>query len=82
MKEIFDWLREQIVYTAEDVSPNIDKLLVMHNVERLINKAEAKWEAERATTEAEIRNKAYTEFAEKLKWELGQLIFSDSEKFA
>jgi hypothetical protein len=46
MKQIFDWLREQIVHTAEDVSPNMDKLLVMYNVERLLNEAEAKWEAD------------------------------------
>ena len=46
MKQIFDWLREQIVHTAEDVSPNMDKLLVMYNVEKLLNEAEAKWEAE------------------------------------
>ena len=46
MKQIFDWLREQIVHTAEDVSPNMDKLLVMYNVEKLLNEAEAKWEAD------------------------------------
>lgn len=46
MKQIFDWLREQIVHTAEDVSPNMDKLLVMYNVEKLLNEVEAKWEAE------------------------------------
>ena len=46
MKQIFDWLREQIVYTAEDVSPNMDKLLVMYNVERLLNEAEAKWKSD------------------------------------
>lgn len=45
MKQIFDWLREQIVHTAEDVSPNMDKLLVMYNVEKLLNEAEAKWES-------------------------------------
>ena len=35
-----------------------------------------------SVTESEIRAKAIDEFAEKLKWELGQLIFTDSEKFA
>ena len=46
MKKIFDWLREQIVFTAERAVPNKDKLLVLCTVERFINEAEAKWEAE------------------------------------
>ena len=84
MKEIFDWLREQMekvkseVYSPADVIWNNAVKMCM----REVNEAEAKWEAERATTEAEIRAKAIDEFAEKLKWELGQLIFPDSEKFA
>lgn len=46
MKQIFDWLREHLEETANDVSPNTDKLVVLARVERLINEAEAKWEAE------------------------------------
>lgn len=46
MKQIFDWLREHLEETAHDVSPNTDKLVVLARVERLINEAEAKWEAD------------------------------------
>ena len=46
MKQIFDWLREHLEETANDVSPNTDKLVVLARVERLINEAEAKWEAD------------------------------------
>ena len=46
MKQIFDWLREQIKYMAINVSPNTDKLLTLYKVELLINEAEAKWESE------------------------------------
>ena len=46
MKQIFDWLREHLEETAQDVSPNNDKLVVLAIVERLINEAEAKWEAD------------------------------------
>lgn len=46
MKQIFDWLREHLEETAQDVSPNTDKLVVLARVERLINEAEAKWEAD------------------------------------
>ena len=51
MKQIFDWLREQIVHTANDVSPNTDKLLVLYGVEKLINEAEAKWGKELVSVE-------------------------------
>lgn len=46
MKQVFDWLREHLEETANDVSPNTDKLVVLARVERLINEAEAKWESD------------------------------------
>lgn len=46
MKQIFDWMHEHLEETAQDVSPNTDKLVVLARVERLLNEAEAKWEAE------------------------------------
>lgn len=52
MKQIFDWLREHLEETANDVSPNTDKLVVLARVERLINEAEAKWEADCCEWEA------------------------------
>lgn len=53
MKQIFDWLREQIKYMAINVSPNTDKLLTLYKVELLINEAEAKWEKEHKSYDVE-----------------------------
>ncbi len=61
MKEIFDWLREQ-VYGNNDKAKNFSKDTHVVNkeyIDNIITEAEAKWEA----TEAEIRAKAIEEFA-------------------
>ena len=71
MKQIFDWLREQMNETIELNCKRLkhDESLMCHDrnfgIKQAlckVDEAEAKWN----TTEAEIRAKAIEEFAEKL----------------
>ena len=44
MKQIFDWLREEIEANSVDVGGT--ELITMHRARVLVNQAKAKWEAE------------------------------------
>lgn len=77
--QIFDWLREQISDTAycEDVGtcgycqrtwcPHC--LVDRDDLDKIINEAEAKWEADMRKHDIEVHNKAITEFEKQMKFE-------------
>lgn len=67
MKEIFDWLREQMNKASFERCGNEGMggqlVVALDDLCDSINEAEAKWEA----SEAEIRNKVIEDFAENMK---------------
>lgn len=74
MKQIFDWLREQVpekILTKVSVTSieQCARASCYNKMLALIDEAEVKWEAELRKHDIEVHNKAIAEFEEQMKFE-------------
>lgn len=72
MKQIFDWLREQINETKLFFFGA--EIMCVDFLGEIIDEAEAKWEAEVRKHDIEVRNKTIADFEEQMKFEYRESI--------